>query len=171
MKYRWQTLLLIGILTGIFLTGNVSALAAESSGEGGTESIDEDIIQADETESDEEDSVQSEETGSYEAASASGRLKTGLEWTLKNGTLSFSVGGDGKWVIPDCKADGSDIPWKKYLKSIKLIDFPMNSREVSIGSYAFKGCTALKEVWLDDENVDYVGQGAFQNCTAIKAVV
>ena len=171
MKYRWQTLLLIGILTGIFLTGNVSALAAESSGEGGTESIEEDIIQADETESDEEDSVQSEETGSYEAASASGRLKTGLEWTLKNGTLSFSAGGDGKWVIPDCKADGSDIPWKKYLKSIKLIDFPMNSREVSIGSYAFKGCTALKEVWLDDENVDYVGQGAFQNCTAIKAVV
>ena len=43
MKYRWQTLLLIGILTGIFLTGNVSALAAESSGEGGTESIEEDI--------------------------------------------------------------------------------------------------------------------------------
>ena len=109
MKYRWQTLLLIGILTGIFLTGNVSALAAESSGEGGTESIDEDIIQADETESDEEDSVQSEETGSYEAASASGRLKTGLEWTLKNGTLSFFAGWDGKGVIRECKACGRGV--------------------------------------------------------------
>ena len=95
MKYRWQTLLLIGILTGIFLTGNVSALAAESSGEGGTESIEEDIIQADETESDEEDSVQSEETGSYEAASASGRLKTGL---LKKDGKEYFFGDDGALV-------------------------------------------------------------------------
>ena len=154
MRYRWQTILLAGIMTGIFLTGSVTALAADSSEEGETEIYEEDTIQVEETESYEEDPVQTEETKDYEAVSASGRLKTGLEWTLKNGTLSFSAEGDGKWVIPDCKPDGSDIPWKKYLKSIQLIDFPMNSREVSIGSYAFKGCTALKEVWLDDENVD-----------------
>ena len=58
MRYRWQTILLAGIMTGIFLTGSVTALAADSSEEGETEIYEEDTIQVEETESYEEDPVQ-----------------------------------------------------------------------------------------------------------------
>ena len=47
-------------MTGIFLTGSVTALAADSSEEGETEIYEEDTIQVEETESYEEDPVQTE---------------------------------------------------------------------------------------------------------------
>lgn len=93
------------------------------------------------------------------AGEASGSCGTFLEWTLSGDVLTISGSGD--------MADYSDsklAPWYPYAEDIKTISLP--SGLLSIGEFAFYGCSNLTSVRIPEKVVD-IGEYAFAQCTGI----
>ena len=51
--------------------------------------------------------------------------------------------------------------------SLKSIELPSTSTVTEIGNYAFRGCSNLREVTLN-EGLQKIGDGAFYGCSSLK---
>lgn len=99
---------------------------------------------------------------SVSAKEASGSCGTFLEWTLSGDVLTISGSGD--------MADYSDhnlAPWYSYAGEIKSVSLP--SGLLSIGDYAFYGCSNLTSIRMPEKVVD-IGEYAFAQCTEMLQV-
>lgn len=96
------------------------------------------------------------------AEEASGSCGTFLEWTLSGDVLTISGSGD--------MADYSDsklAPWYPYADDIKTISLP--SGLLSIGDFAFYGCSNLTNINIPEKVID-IGEYAFAQCTGMLQV-
>lgn len=73
------------------------------------------------------------------------------------------------YTIPDY-ASSSNMPWYDYRDQIRKVVL-INSGSVSIGSYAFYGCSNLETVELPQKGCSKIGAYAFANCSALKKMV
>lgn len=94
---------------------------------------------------------------------ASGQCGTLCEWQFTPETGTLRISGD-MWSWP---RDGEESPgWSQYAESITAIEF---SDVQTIGSYAFKGCTALTSVEIP-KGVTNLGAHAFDGCYQLRDV-
>lgn len=99
-------------------------------------------------------------TWSLTSMLASGTCGEDISWTLdKAGTLTL-IGSGEMTSYPKASA----VPWYAYRESIRSLRF--SGEVTSIGSCAFRGCSALESVVLP-ESVTVIGDYAFYLCTSL----
>lgn len=86
-----------------------------------------------------------------------------LRWSLDTGTGTLTISGSGEM------RDYSyvDAPWYSYGNEIEKIN--LSAELTGIGSYAFYGCSGVKEITIPS-SVVYIGASAFGDCTALEKV-
>lgn len=96
------------------------------------------------------------------AEEKSGSCGTFLEWSLSGDVLTISGSGD----MSDY-SDSKLAPWYSYAEKIKTISLP--SGILSIGDYAFYGCSSLTSIRIPEKVID-IGEYAFGQCTEMLQV-
>lgn len=82
-----------------------------------------------------------------------------MTWELDNGTLTLS--GSGRMANYTTQ---SPAPWAEMKDTITAV--VVEGTVTSVGSSAFKDCTALTSVTIAD-GVEYIESAAFNGCTAL----
>ena len=117
---------------------------------------------------DEEQKVQEEtpEENEQDAESATASLTSGtcgknLKWELNNGTLTIS----GKGEMQSYMDYGYSAPW--FSSNIRKV--VITSGVISIGDYAFKGCSSLTSITIPG-SVTSIGGDAFLRCSSLTSI-
>ena len=96
---------------------------------------------------------------------------TSWEWVLdSNGVLTISPNaGLVPGLMPDFGLMGS--PWYRYADQIQSVEFAYADSGfcLSVGVYAFQGCTNLTKITLPD-SVTAIGDYAFSSCTGLTEI-
>ena len=99
-------------------------------------------------------------TASATEITASGTCGDNLTWTLDSeGVLTISGSGEMKSYLLS--------PWRDYRSSIKKV--VIEEGVTSIGSYVFKGCSALTSITIPD-SVTSIGNDAFSDCIELTSI-
>ena len=116
----------------------------------------------------EEQKVQEEipEENEQDAESAIASLTSGtcgknLKWELDNGTLTIS----GKGEMQSYMEYGYSAPW--FSSNIRKV--VITSGVISIGDYAFKGCSSLTSITIPG-SVTSIGYAAFYGCSSLTSI-
>ena len=117
---------------------------------------------------DEEQKVQEEtpEENEQDEESATASLTSGtcgknLKWELNNGTLTIS----GKGEMQSYMDYGYSAPW--FSSNIRKV--VITSGVISIGDYAFKGCSSLTSITIPG-SVTSIGGDAFLRCSSLTSI-
>ncbi len=98
-----------------------------------------------------------------------GSCGDGVQWSFSEETGTLTIFGAG--VMDDLFDDGAeaaDVPWAAYREKIVTICVEEGVR--GIAGNAFSGCGALTDVTLA-ASVETIGSGAFRDCTALERIV
>lgn len=94
-----------------------------------------------------------------------------LTWTLEGSVLTISGTGDMENYSTASKPDGSGsittAPWGEYYEAIERV--VIENGVMSIGYYAFSGCTSLASIVIPD-SVELIGNDAFSGCSSLETV-
>ena len=92
-----------------------------------------------------------------------------LKWSFDTASGQLTITGSGDMADYAYNLDKgvSNAPWGKFADKIRTVSFPEGI--TSIGSDAFRGCTALASLALP-ATVTSIGYGAFQDCSALSTV-
>ena len=101
-------------------------------------------------------------TGGNKASDAEGTCGGGVDWSYDASDRTLEIKGKG--VIPAYKSS-SEVPWAAAIESIQKIE--LDDGITSVGSYAFYGCSQLKEAELP-ASLTEIGDFAFAYCTAVE---
>jgi len=92
-------------------------------------------------------------------------LTANLTGSGNNRTLTIS----GNGLMADFQVSSGGVPWKDYLTNIATV--VINSGVLSIGDYAFSGCTELKTVsFVNVCDVSIIGHRSFEKCTSLSSI-
>lgn len=106
------------------------------------------------------------------------QAKWQMLFEVKNGEIdratAYFKANETELLIPEM-VDGEEIVGIseqafQNITGLKTIRFAENSNIEFIDSYAFRGCTGLKEIVLP-ETLGWLGEGAFAGCTSLEQVV
>ncbi len=98
------------------------------------------------------------------AADSSGKCGDGFNWKYTESNKTLTISGNN--IMDDYSKNGDSYnrPWEKLIQNIECV--VINEGVLSVGDYAFIGCTNLKDVTIPD-SVLVIGKGAFKSCTNI----
>ena len=106
-----------------------------------------------------EENVQDAESAT--ASQTSGTCGKNLKWELDNGTLTIS----GKGEMQSYMDYGYSAPW--FSSNIRKV--MITSGVISIGDYAFKGCSSLTSITIPG-SVTSIGYSAFKGCSSLTSI-
>jgi len=86
-----------------------------------------------------------------------------LSWSYDTDTKVLTISGTG-WM-PSYDISGS--PWVSFRSDIEEV--VIESEGITIGSYAFYGCSSLTSITLP-ESVTDIGNGAFSGCSVLQSI-
>ena len=96
-------------------------------------------------------------------ADDSGKCGDNLTWTYVEATKTLTISGTGE--MANYYID--QVPWYSYRE--KILKVSIGGNVISIGKYAFSGCTGLISVDIPS-SVTSVGSYAFEDCTGLISV-
>ncbi len=96
-----------------------------------------------------------------------GECGENLKWSLNEDTGVLRISGSGE-MNDYHTADGLEAPWYGYAESIKSV--VLGAGVKTVGNYAFAELKGLKSVEIDSE-LRLLGSGAFYGCTALRELV
>ncbi|MCD8048564.1 MAG: leucine-rich repeat domain-containing protein [Clostridia bacterium] len=95
----------------------------------------------------------------------SGTCGDNLTWSLNINTGVMTISGTGN--MNNYPLYGRQVPWKDYITNITAVVIDYGA--TSIGSYAFRNCTALTGVTIPD-SITSIYEYAFSGCTSLTSV-
>lgn len=103
------------------------------------------------------------------SATESGTCGGSLTWTLDdNGTLTISGFGEmSNYGTYYSYQDPVPTPWENSKEKIKSVI--IGNSVVSIGNYAFSGCTGLTSITISDSVIN-IGNYSFEGCTGLTGI-
>lgn len=102
------------------------------------------------------------ETETEPAVREPGMCGEDLYWSYDDGTLTIS----GTGAMDDYQEGGA--PWQEYEDSIRTLVF--TGSVTSVGSFAFKDCDWLKEIYFGDA-MHTIGEQAFKDCDILQSII
>ena len=89
------------------------------------------------------------------------------ELTGSGNNRTLTVKGNG--LMADFQVSSGGVPWKDYLTNIATV--VINNGVLSVGDYAFSGCTELKTVtFISGSDVSIIGYRSFEKCTSLSLI-
>ena len=101
-------------------------------------------------------------TGGSKASDANGSCSDDVKWEYDASDRTLEITGKG--AVPAYK-NAKEVPWEAAIESIQKIE--LDDGITSVGSYAFYGCSQLKEADLGT-GVAEIGDYAFAYCTILE---